>query len=109
MEAWCGNCGRPYHLNQTNDAATGDDCGQVWINEDHLALEFACNVCLNPEPTASLDDVLDLEEAAILARVTPEAMIAAAEADAIRHRATKAGVHLFIRRDVVAFRDQHVP
>ena len=27
----------------------------------------------------------------------------------IRHRKTGAGVHLFMRRDVVAFRDRHVP
>ncbi len=107
-EAWCGNCGRAYHLNQRTDQEEAD-CGLVWINEEHLALEFACNVCLNPEPTASLDDVLDIEEAAALAHVDTGELEAAASSGAIRHRRTGTGVHLFIRRDVVAFRDSHAP
>jgi hypothetical protein len=46
-EAWCGACGNAYHLNQRTDVP-GKDCGEVWINEDHMALEFACNRCLHP-------------------------------------------------------------
>lgn len=42
----CHSCGGQFHLNQRND--TNDkDCGSVWINERFLALEFACQGCLD--------------------------------------------------------------
>jgi len=42
----CNVCGQRFHLNQRNDAP-GKDCGAVWINDQYLALEFACQRCLN--------------------------------------------------------------
>lgn len=103
MEAFCNNCARPYHLNQRVDLP-GEDCGQVWINEEHLALEFACNECLNPAPAAAnLDDVLDVAEAAAFANMSEDAIAAAAEGGAIRHRRTSGGVYLFQRGDLVAY------
>ena len=42
----CSACGERFHLNQRNDRA-GKDCGAVWINEQHLGLEFACQRCLD--------------------------------------------------------------
>ena len=48
----CNSCGEWFHLNQRNDRP-GKDCGAVWINEQYLALEFACQRCLDaadPEP-----------------------------------------------------------
>lgn len=99
-EATCNNCGQLYHLNQRLDLP-GKDCGEVWINEEHLALEFACNTCLHPEPPAvSLDDVLDLGEAALAAGTTEASLAAAAEAGEVPYRRTAAGVYLFQRRDV---------
>ncbi|WP_322818533.1 hypothetical protein [Tepidiforma sp.] len=100
MEAWCNWCGNLYHLNSRADLP-GDDCGQVWINEEHLSLEFACNVCLAPpaEP-GTLDDVLDLLEAAAAAGMTPAALEALAEAGQVRHRRTAGGVLLFRRGDL---------
>lgn len=50
----CNSCGDPFHLNQRNDTP-GKDCGAVWINEQFLALEFACQRCLDgdaPRPAA---------------------------------------------------------
>lgn len=41
----CNCCGERYHLNQRNDRP-GKDCGAVWINEQYLALQFACQRCL---------------------------------------------------------------
>ena len=41
----CHYCGERFHLNQRNDTE-GKDCGSVWINEQFLALEFACQRCL---------------------------------------------------------------
>jgi hypothetical protein len=110
MEAYCGVCGNLYHLNSRADLP-GEDCGQVWINEDHLGLEFACNSCLNPAPEPSaagnLDDVLDLAEAAAVANL-PEATLArAAQLGHLKHRATSSGVLLFVRADVLAFSVSH--
>lgn len=45
MTAECNWCGQPYHLNQRNDVE-GKDCGRVWIDEQYLALQFACDTCL---------------------------------------------------------------
>lgn len=101
-EAWCMNCGRAYHLNSRTDLA-GRDCGQVWINEEHLSLEFACNECLNPQPHVDLEDVLDIAEAAMLAGVAEAELAEVAAAGAIRHRQTSGGIYLFVRRDVVAY------
>ncbi len=47
----CTSCGEPFHLNQRNDQP-GKDCGAVWINEQHLGLEFACQRCIDGSPPA---------------------------------------------------------
>jgi hypothetical protein len=49
----CSSCGERFHLNQRNDQ-DGKDCGEVWINDQYLALEFACRRCLDvpAEPPA---------------------------------------------------------
>ena len=44
----CHSCGEPFHLNPRNDAP-GKDCGAVWINEQFLSLEFACQRCLDQD------------------------------------------------------------
>lgn len=102
-EAICNGCGALFHLNQRNDLP-GKDCGEVWINEDHMALEFACNTCLHPEEEddRSLDDVLDLVEAAAETGLGEEALTAAAERGELRHRKTAGGIYLFARRDLLA-------
>ena len=41
--ATCNQCHRPFHLRLRNDDTTGKDCGDVWIDENYLSLEFACN------------------------------------------------------------------
>ncbi len=43
--AVCNSCERRFHLRLRNDAE-GKDCGDVWINEHYLSLEFACFECL---------------------------------------------------------------
>ncbi|MCA9821216.1 MAG: helix-turn-helix domain-containing protein [Dehalococcoidia bacterium] len=99
--ALCSQCGKAYHLNQRQDLE-GKDCGDVWISDEHMALEFACNSCLLAEDGA-LDDVLDLGEAANLAQVSEAELVKAVEAGAIKHRRTTGGVLLFRRADVIAF------
>ena len=53
--AFCSECAEPFHLVLTNEAATNDgsaddvagkNCGEVWLNEEFLALEFGCARCL---------------------------------------------------------------
>jgi len=51
--AVCNSCGERFHLNPRNDRP-GKDCGAVWINEQYLALEFACQRCLDESEPASL-------------------------------------------------------
>ena len=109
MEAHCGVCGNLYHLNSRADLA-GEDCGQVWINEEHLGLEFACNTCLNPPADAqagSLDDILDLAEAAGAVGLAEAVLERAAQLGHIKHRRTSSGVLLFQRGDVLAFAVSH--
>lgn len=43
--SYCVFCNQRYHLNQRNDRP-GKDCGDVWINDETMALEFACQGCL---------------------------------------------------------------
>ena len=45
MSADCNFCNGRYHLNQRNDIQA-KDCGQVWIDEQYMALQFACDNCL---------------------------------------------------------------
>jgi DNA-directed RNA polymerase subunit RPC12/RpoP len=49
MTAACNWCGQRYHLNQRNDVPA-KDCGQVWIDEQFMALQFACDNCLAGRP-----------------------------------------------------------
>ena len=52
MSAECNWCDGRFHLNQRNDV-DAKDCGQVWIDEQYLALQFACNNCLASEDVPS--------------------------------------------------------
>ncbi len=45
MSAECNWCDNRYHLNPRNDVEA-KDCGEVWIDEQYLALQFACNTCI---------------------------------------------------------------
>lgn len=104
-EAFCNACGLPYHLNQRQDLP-GKDCGQVWINEEHLGLEYACDTCLNPVvelPPGALDDILDIAEAAAIAGITELLLTEAAVGGRLRHRRTSSGTYLFERGDVIDF------
>ena len=46
MSAECNWCDQRYHLNQRNDMPGGKDCGSVWIDDQFMALQFACGNCL---------------------------------------------------------------
>ncbi len=55
MSAECHWCDRRYHLNQRNDIEA-NDCGRVWIDEQHLGLMFACNSCIAKESASESAD-----------------------------------------------------
>ena len=38
-------CGQPFHLVLTQ-SPEGKNCGEVWLNEEFLTLEFGCAGCL---------------------------------------------------------------
>jgi hypothetical protein len=102
-EAICSSCGEIYHLNQRTDLP-GKDCGQVWINEEHLALEFACDTCLNPPaPETALSQILDLGEAAAETGLPEETLRSAASSGQLPSRTMSGGVLIFQRSDLVAF------
>lgn len=46
LTAECNWCDGRYHLNPRNDVE-GRDCGEVWVDEQYLALQFACRNCLS--------------------------------------------------------------
>jgi len=52
MSAECNWCDGRYHLNQRNDVEA-KDCGAVWIDEQYLALQFACQNCLDGQAADS--------------------------------------------------------
>jgi ribosomal protein L37E len=52
--AVCNTCGNPFHLRLRNDAEARD-CGDVWINEQFLSLEFACFTCLRETSTPAVE------------------------------------------------------
>ena len=41
----CLLCGRQFHL-QMVEGAAGADCGDAWIDDEVLALQFACRPCI---------------------------------------------------------------
>ncbi len=41
----CYRCGEYFHLRLTT-TASGPDCGDVWIDDEVMALQFACRTCL---------------------------------------------------------------
>lgn len=54
--AICNRCGELYHLVLTQNGE-GKDCGDVWLNEEVAALEFACANCIAAQnaPPADLE------------------------------------------------------
>ena len=47
--AECMRCGQVFHLALRIDVPTRE-CGQVWIDDDTMALDFACDICLGTVP-----------------------------------------------------------
>ena len=47
--AVCNSCEERFHLRLRQDA-DGKECGEVWVNEQYLSLEYACFACLGQQP-----------------------------------------------------------
>ena len=52
----CYRCGEYFHLRLTT-TATGPDCGDVWIDDEVMALQFACRNCLAEQAGESRSEV----------------------------------------------------
>ncbi|MBI2723688.1 MAG: hypothetical protein HYX50_01365 [Chloroflexi bacterium] len=52
LSAECNWCDQRFHLNPRNDIEA-KDCGEVWIDEQYLALQFACQNCLADDGKAA--------------------------------------------------------
>ena len=102
MVARCDTCAQPFHLNHRTDLP-GEDCGQVWLDEEHLGLQFACNSCYaENSSTETLNDILDVSEAAALTGLSEANLVAMAASGGVRYRKTGSGVYLFERGDLLA-------
>lgn len=44
----CYRCGEYFHLRLTT-TASGPDCGDVWLDDEVMALQFACHDCLRDQ------------------------------------------------------------
>jgi len=88
----CYRCGAYFHLRLTT-TATGPDCGDVWIDDEVMALQFACHSCLaeqRGESTTAPDDALHTQpEADSSARRSRRAAEGASARDLARDRARK--------------------
>lgn len=51
-QADCYSCGQYFHLGLTANSDV-EDCGQVWLDDEVLALQFACNSCLEAQSGAA--------------------------------------------------------
>ena len=51
-QADCYSCGQYFHLGLTADSDV-EDCGQVWLDDEVLALQFTCNSCLEAQSDAA--------------------------------------------------------
>ena len=47
-QADCYRCGGYFHLALTANSEV-EDCGQVWLDDEVLALQFACSRCLEEQ------------------------------------------------------------
>ena len=68
----CYVCGKLFHL-QMIETADGPDCGDVWIDDEVLALQFACRDCIEaraggppPSPEAQAVQTAEQQIAAAL-------------------------------------------
>ena len=89
MSAECNWCDSRYHLNQRNDIEA-KDCGEVWIDEQYLALQFACQTCLAGQPQASGGGPTAPRARPAGDRAVASARVATRGAREIRTRSTRA-------------------
>ena len=65
----CYRCGEYFHLRLTT-TATGPDCGDVWIDDEVMALQFACRTCIAEQTGEAVAD--DVEPPAPATEEVPE-------------------------------------
>ncbi len=68
----CYRCGEYFHLRMTV-TADGPDCGDVWIDDETMALQFACRNCLDQQGSASAEPSAPSEPSAPVEPTTLDA------------------------------------
>ena len=79
----CYRCGDYFHLRLTT-TATGPDCGDVWIDDEVMALQFACHNCLAEQRGESTPIPDDTSRAQPVAEVSPKRSRRASEGASAR-------------------------
>ena len=75
---YCNGCGELYHFNRTS--GPGKDCGDAWIEDEEVGLQFFCNTCMERQKTEDQVQMAELARAAAAGALTPELVARAMQA-----------------------------
>jgi hypothetical protein len=75
---YCNGCGELFHFNRTN--GPGKDCGDAWIEEEEVGLQFFCNNCMERQKAEDQQQMAELARAAASGTLTPELVAQAMQA-----------------------------
>ena len=75
---YCNGCGELYHFNRTS--GPGKDCGDAWIEDEEVGLQFFCNNCMERQKAEDQEQLAELARAAANGTLTPELMVQAMQA-----------------------------
>jgi hypothetical protein len=75
---YCNGCGELYHFNRTN--GPGKDCGDAWIEDEEVGLQFFCNTCMERQKAEDQEQMAELARAAASGTLTPELVAQAMQA-----------------------------
>jgi hypothetical protein len=67
-----------YHFNRTNQP--GKDCGDAWIEDEEVGLQFFCNTCMERQKSEDQEQMAQLARAAATGSLTPELVAQAMQA-----------------------------
>lgn len=72
--ATCDGCGELYHYNPR--MTPGKDCGDAWIEDEEIGIQFYCNSCMNAAKREDQDRIEQLKELVNSGGATPDTVAA---------------------------------
>jgi hypothetical protein len=72
--ATCDGCGNLYHYNPR--MTPGKDCGDAWIEDEEIGIQFYCNNCMNSAKREDQDRIEQLKELVNSGGATPDTVAA---------------------------------